>query len=107
MKRIFVEAKDFKRQVEKLGGDKLLQKIQNEILKDPEIGDLIKETGGLRKFRVATKGKGKSGGIRVFYLDIPENELCFLLFILEKSEAENISAEGKAMFKKMAQKLKR
>jgi len=106
MKRTFVEAKDFKKQVEGLGGDKLLQTIQNAILKDPEIGDLIKDTGGIRKFRVSAKGKGKSGGIRVFYLDVPEKEQCFLFFILEKSEAENISAEGKAMFKKMAQKLK-
>jgi hypothetical protein len=106
MKRTFVEVKDFKKQVEILGGDTLLQTIQNEILKDPEVGDLVKETGGIRKLRIATKGKGKSGGIRVFYLDVPEKEKCYLLYILEKSEADNISAEGKKMFKKLAQILK-
>ena len=92
--------------MDSLGDDNLLQSIQNEILKDPEVGVLVKETGGIRKFRVASKGKGKSGGSRVFYLDIPEKEKCFLLFILEKSEAENISAEGKKMLKKLAQTLK-
>jgi len=106
MKRTFIEVRDFKKKVDGLGDDSLLQTIQNEILKDPHVGDLVKETGGIRKFRVATKGKGKSGGIRVFYFDIPDKEKCFLLFILEKSEAENISAEGKKMFKKLTQQLK-
>lgn len=106
MKRTFVEAKDFKKLVDSLGGDKLLGAIQDAILKDPEVGQVIKETGGIRKFRVSAKGKGKSGGIRVFYFDVPEKEQCFLLYILEKSEADNISDEGKAMFRKLAKKLK-
>lgn len=106
MKRTFVEAKDFRKQIDNLGDKGLLLVIQNAILNAPEIGALVKETGGIRKFRVGTKGKGKSGGIRVFYLDVPAKETCYLLFILEKSEAENISAEGKAMFRKLAQQLK-
>lgn len=74
MKRIFVEAKDFKSKIESIDEENLLQTIQSEILKDPEIGVLVKATGGIRKFRVGAKGKGKSGGIRVFYLDVPARE---------------------------------
>jgi mRNA-degrading endonuclease RelE of RelBE toxin-antitoxin system len=41
----------------------------------PEAGDLIPETGGLRKLRWAAKGRGKRGGSRVIYyfhnLDVP------------------------------------
>lgn len=107
MKRIFVEVKDFQKKTESLNEADLLQTIQNAILKDPEIGVLVKGTGGIRKFRVGAKGKGTSGGIRVFYLDIPSKEKCYLLFILEKTEAENISAEGKAQFKELAQILKK
>lgn len=107
MKRIFVEAEDFKEKVDTLGEKNLLQTIQNEILKNPETGVLIKGTGGIRKFRVSAKGKGKSGGIRVFYLDIPTKEKCYLLFILEKSEAENISAAEKNELKELARLLKK
>ena len=107
MKRTFIEATDFKEKIENLDEENLLQTIQNEILKDPETGVLVKGTGGIRKFRVGAKGKGKSGGIRIFYLDLPTKEKCYLLFILEKSEAENISAQGKMKFRELAQKLKK
>ena len=36
---------------------------------DPEKGDLIRGTGGLRKIRVAFEGRGKSGSARVCYID--------------------------------------
>lgn len=106
MKRKFVEAKDFTEKIEEIGEKNLLQTIQNSILKDTEIGVLIQGTGGLRKFRVGAKGKGKSGGIRVFYLDIPTKEECYLLFILEKSESENISAQEKKELRNFVKLLK-
>jgi hypothetical protein len=50
----------------------------------PEAGDLIPETGGLRKLRWTAKGKGKRGGSRVIYyfhnLDVP----LFLMAIFAK-----------------------
>jgi hypothetical protein len=66
MKRVFVEAEDFGKKLQELGEHGLLQTIQSEILRDPDIGVLVQGTGGVRKFRVGVKGKGKSGGIRVF-----------------------------------------
>ncbi|GAC11672.1 hypothetical protein GCHA_3742 [Paraglaciecola chathamensis S18K6] len=36
-------------------------------MSDPKQGDVIQGTGGLRKLRVASKGKGKRGGSRVIY----------------------------------------
>lgn len=107
MKRVFVEAEDFKRTLDGLNEASLLQLIQSEILKNPDVGVLVQGTGGIRKFRAGAKGKGKSGGIRVFYLDVPTKEKCYLLFILEKSEAENISADEKKELKEIAQLLKK
>ena len=80
MKRVFVEAEDFQETLDGLGEAHLLQTLQSEILKNPEVGVLVQGTSGIRKFRVGAKGKGKSGGIRVFYLDVPlrENATCFL-----------------------------
>lgn len=34
---------------------------------NPEAGEIIPETGGVRKVRWALKGKGKRGGARVIY----------------------------------------
>ena len=55
MKRTFIEAEDFKEKIDHLGEGKLLQTIQNEILKDPETGVLVKGTGGIRKVNSQVK----------------------------------------------------
>lgn len=106
MKRTFIEATDFQKKLESLNETELLQGIQNAILRNPEIGVLIKGTGGIRKFRFGTMGRGKSGGLRVFYLDVPLKEKCYLLFMIEKTEAGNISHEEKNELKQLSQLLK-
>lgn len=107
MKRIFVEVKEFQHQIDNFNDADLLRSLQESILKDPEAGVLIKGSGGVRKVRMSAKGKGKSGGIRVFYLDIPLKEKCYLLFILEKSNSANITDKEKNELKKLSQILKR
>lgn len=37
------------------------------LAEDPMAGDLIPGTGGVRKLRFATSGRGKRGGARVIY----------------------------------------
>ena len=37
------------------------------MIKDPEAGNLIPGSGGIRKLRWAVAGRGKRGGIRVIY----------------------------------------
>ena len=64
----------------------------------PEAGDLIPQTGGLRKLRWAAKGKGRRGGSRVIYyfhnLDVP----VFLMAIYAKgSQADLSPAQRKAL----------
>lgn len=43
--------------------------FQDELKKNPEAGDVIQGTGGLRKLRFGDprRGKGKRGGLRVIY----------------------------------------
>jgi DNA-binding transcriptional regulator YiaG len=61
------------------------------VANDPRIGDLIEGTGGVRKFRLAGRGFGKSGGFRVIGyfggVDVP----VFLLAALSKGERANLS----------------
>lgn len=47
--------------------DEQLRAVQAVILDDPEAGDLIQGSGGLRKLRAALDGRGKRGGARVIY----------------------------------------
>jgi hypothetical protein len=67
---------------------------------NPEAGDLIPETGGIRKLRWALPGGGKRGGARVIYFFHNESLPVFLLTLYGKNERANLSkAERNAMAK--------
>ena len=59
---------------------------------DPEVGVVIKDSGGIRKVRWKRKGTGKSGGVRVIYFVKNEAEEIVLLTLYAKSETDNIKA---------------
>ncbi len=60
---------------------------------NPTAGDLIPETGGVRKLRWARGGRGKSGGVRVIYYYHSDRIPLYLLTIFAKGERANLSAE--------------
>ncbi len=67
---------------------------------DPLCGDLIQGTGGVRKVRIAVKGKGKNGGVRVVYYYYNETLPLFLLIVFAKNEKDNLTkAERNALAK--------
>ena len=47
--------------------DDLYRQLQNFLIEQPDAGDLIEGTGGLRKVRWKLPGTGKRGGVRVIY----------------------------------------
>jgi hypothetical protein len=65
----FIELPAFERHREDYLDDNGFRALQNLLMKHPEAGDLIPDTGGLRKlrFRDVRRGKGKRGGLRVIY----------------------------------------
>lgn len=108
MTRIFVELTPFRSYLDSQPeGQGLLQELQKALLEQPEVGDVIKGAGGIRKVRLAGKGKGKSGGFRVWYLYLPEIERIYLMAIYAKNEAENLSASQRGELKLLVDILKR
>jgi hypothetical protein len=107
MKRRFVESAGFKKRIDAEGGKDLLRTIQDEILRNPEKGDIVSGTGGIRKIRVAKDGKGKSGSYRVFYLDLPDYGVTHLMFLLLKGERANINKEEKNLLKHKTEDIKK
>src|SRR5438105_4381351 len=65
---------------------------------NPEAGEIIPETGGVRKIRWALAGGGKRGGARVIYYYHDERLPVFLLAAYRKNEKADVSmAERNAM----------
>ena len=72
-------------------GDDELNSLQWVLMADPEKGDLIRGSGGLRKLRWAGSGRGKRGGLRViYYWHVPGSTILFRL-AYPKSEQDNLS----------------
>ena len=64
------------------------------IAANPTAGDVIANSGGLRKVRWMVLGKGKSGGVRVIYYNQLDLGQIWLLVIYEKTKADSISAHA-------------
>lgn len=61
MIREFVRLPEFEKQCKQIGLDEDdIQEIENALLLDPATGDVMKDTGGLRKFRIALLQEPKS-----------------------------------------------
>jgi mRNA-degrading endonuclease RelE of RelBE toxin-antitoxin system len=88
---VFKETSFFTRQVMELLGDDELHALQWVLMADPEKGDLIRGSGGLRKLRWAGSGRGKRGGLRViYYWHVPGSTILMLL-AYPKNEQDNLS----------------
>jgi hypothetical protein len=70
------------------------------VARDPECGELMQGTGGVRKVRVGRGSRGKSGGGRVIYIHHDKDHPIFLLAAFAKNEKANLSkAERNALAK--------
>jgi len=86
-----VELPEFQRRAEALITEQEKRSIINYLALHPHAGVIMKGTGGIRKLRWATGGKGKSGGARVVYYFHNESMPLFLLTLFAKSEKANLS----------------
>ena len=70
---------------------------------NPQAGDLIVGTGGVRKVRWSRGGSGKRGGVRVIYYFHDDSMPLFLLTVYPKSkQARLTSAQLKTVTKLVA-----
>lgn len=65
----------------------------------------MQKTGGLRKLRWALPSTGKSGGLRVVYVDFAYYEKIYLVSAYPKSVKENLSDDDRKQIKKFIKAL--
>ena len=107
MKREFVLTEWFEASWKDLSlNDTTLRELQDELLRNPLTGSVIQGTGGFRKMRFALEGRGKSGGIRVIYLDIPDFAMLYLMLAYPKSEKDNLAPAERNELKQISDSIK-
>ena len=94
MTREFIITREFDSVWKSLGlNDDELNELEIFLCKNPDAGDTMKGTGGVRKLRWALDGRGKSGGARVIYLDIVFASHIYLITAFPKNVKPNLSKE--------------
>jgi hypothetical protein len=66
----FVEMEPFTRSRAGILSDEEIDRLMDELQVNPEAGDIIQGTFGVRKVRAASGSKGKRGGARVLYTSL-------------------------------------
>ena len=86
----FIETRLFSRLVEEYLSDGDYAKLQQELMRDPEAGAVIRGSGGVRKLRWAAPGRGKRGGYRVIYFVRRANGVIWMVTMYPKNVADSI-----------------
>ena len=103
MKATFIELPAFSRYRSTYLDDEGFRALQNDLLKNPEAGDLIEGTGGLRKLRQSDprRQKGKRGGLRVIYYWWNGQQQLWLFTLYDKDEMDDLRPSKKKALKLM------
>ncbi|MBK9092144.1 MAG: type II toxin-antitoxin system RelE/ParE family toxin [Anaerolineae bacterium] len=102
---VFFETSVFTRRVTKLLSDSEYADLQRMLIVNPDVGDVIPGSGGLRKLRWAMQGRGKRSGARVIYYHLISRNQFYMLLIYGKNEQDDLSPEQLRMLKKAVEVL--
>lgn len=72
--------------------DPAYRALQLALVLRPEQGPVLVGSGGLRKLRWGTAGRGKRGGVRVIYYWDAPSETFFMLYLYAKNEQGDLTA---------------
>ena len=100
-----VETEEFLRKSRPLMSESDRAALVTFVGANPEAGEIIRETGGVRKIRWALEGVGKRGGARVIYYCHNERLPVFLLSAYAKSRKANLSQAERSAMRRLAMTL--
>lgn len=101
----FIEMKPFTAKREEHLSDDDFRQLQSMLNAAPNRGDVLQGTGGVRKVRIASRGRnaGKSGGARVVYYYAGKSGRIYLITIIDKTQRENLTPSEVNDLKKLTQ----
>jgi len=88
----FVETTLFSKLVQKYLTDDEYADLQRALIAYPKAGPVIRGSGGVRKLRWRSTGRGKRGALRVIYYLQSRQGQVWMLTMYAKSETGDISA---------------
>lgn len=102
-----VETPTFLRQAAAIWSDEERMALVDHIARNPESGDVIPGTGGVRKVRWGRAGSGKRGGARVIYFYHHAERPIYMLLAYAKAQREDMTPDEKRAVATLADAFKR
>ena len=101
MKAVFIELPAFERHRDDYLDDDGFGRLQVALMGNPEAGDLIAGTGGLRKLRFGDtrRARRKRGGLRVIYYYWTGGPEFWLFTLYDKDEMSDLTPKQRAALK--------
>ena len=81
--------------------DEQYARPQEHLVRQPDAGDVIAGTSGLRKIRWTSAGKGKRGGLRVIYFHAMAQSQIRMLLIYRKGIKDDLTPKEKSVLRKI------
>ncbi len=95
---IFIETPVFEEDIQQLMTDETYAEFQQHLADHPNAGDVIQNTGGIRKVRWNLPGTGKRGGVRViYYWRVAEDQILLLLAYTKAKQTDLTPAQKRAL----------
>jgi hypothetical protein len=88
----FIESSIFERILPVYLDDDEYSEFQQFLMQNPEAGELVPGSGGVRKVRWARPGIGKRGGIRIIYFVRYQPNEFWMLTLYAKAKREDVPA---------------
>jgi hypothetical protein len=104
--REFISTKIFDKRWAEMGlTDNDLRKLETYLLENIGAGDIIPGTGGTIKLRWNLPNTGKSGGIRVIYIDLIRTEHTHFITCYPKSKKDTLTDTEKSVIKELVKRI--
>ncbi len=101
---VIIETPVFTKLITELMSDEDYRELQLTLVARPDLGVLVRNSGGLRKLRWNLFERGKSGGVRVIYYWMTEDEQLYMLLVYPKNVQDNLTAQQLNMLKAIIQR---
>ena len=88
----FIESAAFERVRPLYLDDDEYAELQEFMIQNPEAGNIVSGSGGVRKLRWRREGVGKRGGLRVIYFVRYQPNEFWMLALYAKAKQENLPA---------------
>ena len=102
---LFIETSEFTRYLPSHLDDDSYAALQTLLSVRPNAGDIIRGSGGIRKIRWRSKGRGKRGGSRVIYYWLVSEGHIYLLTLYGKGVQDDLTPAERAAWRKVVEEI--